>query len=100
MGFTVNTLRDMKKDEIDDMMTNLFHIFRWDLLVGERYSRKPLSGRSGVTSKWRISGGATSSPATAPTPWMLSIKKVFTIILQISTLISLTAVSLCSWIRI
>nr|GMD66397.1 LEAFY [Ipomoea batatas] len=76
MGFTVNTLRDMKKDEIDDMMTNLFHIFRWDLLVGERYGRKPLSGRSGVTSKWRISGGATSSPATAPTPWMLSIKKI------------------------
>nr|GMD10617.1 LEAFY-like protein [Ipomoea batatas] len=40
LGFTVNTLLDMKEDEIDDMMTSLSHIFRWDLLVGERYGIK------------------------------------------------------------
>lgn len=40
LGFTVNTLLDMKEDEIDDMMTSLSHIFRWELLVGERYGIK------------------------------------------------------------
>ncbi|RAL49932.1 hypothetical protein DM860_002223 [Cuscuta australis] len=40
LGFTVNTLLDMKEEEIDDMMTSLSHIFRWELLVGERYGIK------------------------------------------------------------
>ncbi|KAL5979610.1 hypothetical protein ACLOJK_019516 [Asimina triloba] len=40
MGFTVSTLVDMKDEEIDDMMSTLSHIFRWDLLVGERYGVK------------------------------------------------------------
>nr|ASN64472.1 floricaula/leafy-like transcription factor [Monotropa hypopitys] len=40
MGFTVNTLLDMKEDELDDMMNSLSQIFRWDLLVGERYGIK------------------------------------------------------------
>nr|GMD42134.1 leafy [Ipomoea batatas] len=66
---------DMKKDEIDDMITNMFHIFQWDMLVGERYSIKLLSGRSDVNSRWRTCGGATSSPTTAPAPSMLSLKK-------------------------
>ncbi|KAJ1404984.1 Floricaula/Leafy protein, SAM domain [Sesbania bispinosa] len=38
--FTANTLVDMKDEEIDDMMNNLSQIFRWDLLVGERYGIK------------------------------------------------------------
>lgn len=40
LGFTVSTLVDMKDDELDDMMTSLSQIFRWDLLVGERYGIK------------------------------------------------------------
>nr|AKV57239.1 LEAFY [Annona squamosa] len=40
MGFTVSTLVDMKDEEIDDMMSTLSHIFRWELLVGERYGVK------------------------------------------------------------
>ncbi|KAK7282140.1 hypothetical protein RIF29_10713 [Crotalaria pallida] len=40
LGFTVSTLVDMKDDELDDMMNSLSHIFRWDLLVGERYGIK------------------------------------------------------------
>ncbi|KAK3405987.1 hypothetical protein EUGRSUZ_K02192 [Eucalyptus grandis] len=40
MGFTANTLLDMKEEELDDMMNSLSHIFRWDLLVGERYGIK------------------------------------------------------------
>ncbi|KAL1347160.1 hypothetical protein HN51_020662 [Arachis hypogaea] len=40
LGFTVRTLVDMKDDEIDDMMNSLSQIFRWDLLVGERYGVK------------------------------------------------------------
>ncbi|KAI4343541.1 hypothetical protein L6164_010878 [Bauhinia variegata] len=40
LGFTVNTLVDMKDEELDDMMSNLSRIFRWDLLVGERYGIK------------------------------------------------------------
>ncbi|KAL6996826.1 hypothetical protein U1Q18_006955 [Sarracenia purpurea var. burkii] len=40
MGFTVNTLLDMKEEELDDMMNSLSQIFRWDLLVGERYGIK------------------------------------------------------------
>nr|AFJ04412.1 leafy-like protein [Castanea henryi] len=40
LGFTVNTLVDMKDNELDDMMNSLSQIFRWDLLVGERYGIK------------------------------------------------------------
>lgn len=30
----------MKDEELEDMMNSLSHIFRWDLLVGERYGIK------------------------------------------------------------
>ncbi|KAG8638581.1 hypothetical protein MANES_14G044200v8 [Manihot esculenta] len=40
LGFTVSTLLDMKDEEIDEMMNSLSQIFRWDLLVGERYGIK------------------------------------------------------------
>nr|AAY30859.1 FL [Prunus dulcis] len=40
LGFTVNTLLDMRDGELDDMMSSLSQIFRWDLLVGERYGIK------------------------------------------------------------
>ena len=40
LGFTVSTLVNMKDDELDEMMTSLSQIFRWDLLVGERYGIK------------------------------------------------------------
>ncbi|KAK9278744.1 hypothetical protein L1049_028320 [Liquidambar formosana] len=40
LGFTVSTLLDMKDEELDDMMNSLSQIFRWDLLVGERYGIK------------------------------------------------------------
>nr|BAD10950.1 LEAFY protein [Pyrus pyrifolia] len=40
LGFTVNTLLDMNDDELDDMMSSLSQIFRWELIVGERYGIK------------------------------------------------------------
>lgn len=40
LGFTVNTLLDMRDEELDEMMNSLSQIFRWDLLVGERYGIK------------------------------------------------------------
>lgn len=40
LGFTANTLVEMKDEELDYMMSSLSHIFRWDLLVGERYGIK------------------------------------------------------------
>ncbi|KAK4765166.1 hypothetical protein SAY86_026256 [Trapa natans] len=40
LGFTVNTLIDMRDEELDDMMNSLSQIFRWELLVGERYGIK------------------------------------------------------------
>nr|AIP90387.1 LEAFY-like protein [Dimocarpus longan] len=40
LGFTVNTLLDMKDEELDEMMNSLSQIFRWELLVGERYGIK------------------------------------------------------------
>jgi hypothetical protein len=40
LGFTVSTLLDMKEEELDDMMNSLSQIFRWNLLVGERYGIK------------------------------------------------------------
>nr|ABA43520.1 FLORICAULA/LEAFY-like protein 1 isoform b [Buddleja davidii] len=40
LGFTVNTLLDMRDEELDEMMNSLCQIFRWDLLVGERYGIK------------------------------------------------------------
>ena len=40
LGFTVRTLVNMREEELDDMMNSLSHIFRWELLVGERYGIK------------------------------------------------------------
>lgn len=40
LGFTVTTLVNMKDEELDEMMNSLCQIFRWDLLVGERYGIK------------------------------------------------------------
>lgn len=40
LGFTVNTLIDMKEEELEDMMNSVSHIFRWNLMVGERYGIK------------------------------------------------------------
>ncbi|XP_062087080.1 floricaula/leafy homolog [Humulus lupulus] len=40
LGFTVRTLANMRDEELDDMMNSLSHIFRWELLVGERYGIK------------------------------------------------------------
>lgn len=36
----MNTLLGMREEEIEDMMNSLSHIFRWELLVGERYGIK------------------------------------------------------------
>lgn len=40
LGFTVNTLVDMKDEELEEMMNSLSQIFRWELMVGERYGIK------------------------------------------------------------
>ncbi|KAF4384642.1 hypothetical protein F8388_003949 [Cannabis sativa] len=40
LGFTVRTLANMRDEELDDMMNSVQHIFRWELLVGERYGIK------------------------------------------------------------
>nr|BBC44063.1 floricaula/leafy protein [Lilium formosanum x Lilium longiflorum] len=40
LGFTASTLAGMRDEELDDMMATLSHLFRWDLLVGERYGIK------------------------------------------------------------
>ncbi|GLT60301.1 hypothetical protein SLA2020_330730 [Shorea laevis] len=40
LGFTVSTLLGMKEEELDEMMNSVSHIFRWELLVGERYGIK------------------------------------------------------------
>nr|AFR67540.1 LFY [Allium cepa] len=40
LGFTPSTLLGMRDEELDDMMTTLSHLFRWELLVGERYGIK------------------------------------------------------------
>ncbi|XP_010523420.1 PREDICTED: protein LEAFY-like [Tarenaya hassleriana] len=40
LGFTASTLVGMKEEELDDMMNSLSQIFRWELLVGERYGIK------------------------------------------------------------
>ncbi|XP_039005301.1 floricaula/leafy homolog [Hibiscus syriacus] len=40
LGFTVNTLLGMKEEELDEMMNSVSQIFRWELLVGERYGIK------------------------------------------------------------
>lgn len=40
LGFTASTLVDMKDEELEEMMNSLSHIFRWELLVGERYGIK------------------------------------------------------------
>nr|AAO73068.1 LEAFY-like protein 1 [Idahoa scapigera] len=40
LGFTASTLLGMKDEELEDMMNSLSHIFRCELLVGERYGIK------------------------------------------------------------
>ncbi|KAG6479724.1 floricaula/leafy homolog [Zingiber officinale] len=40
LGFTASTLVGMTEAEVDDMMATLAHLFRWDLLLGERYGIK------------------------------------------------------------
>nr|BAN62610.1 LEAFY [Tricyrtis formosana] len=40
LGFTASTLAGMRDEELDDMMATLSHLYRWDLLVGERYGIK------------------------------------------------------------
>nr|AEH43351.1 LFY [Arabis alpina]AEH43354.1 LFY [Arabis alpina] len=40
LGFTASTLVDMRDEELEEMMNSLSHIFRWELLVGERYGIK------------------------------------------------------------
>ncbi|MQL77142.1 hypothetical protein Taro_009549 [Colocasia esculenta] len=40
LGFTASTLAAMREEELDDMMAALCHVFRWELLVGERYGIK------------------------------------------------------------
>ncbi|CAN0906087.1 Protein UNIFOLIATA [Linum grandiflorum] len=40
LGFTMSTLLEMKEDEIEEMLNNLSHIFRWELFVGERFGVK------------------------------------------------------------
>ncbi|CAA7394068.1 unnamed protein product [Spirodela intermedia] len=40
LGFTVSTLAAMREEELEDMMAALCHVFRWELLVGERYGIK------------------------------------------------------------
>ncbi|KAJ4728897.1 LEAFY-like protein [Melia azedarach] len=40
LGFTVNTLLDMRDEELDEMINSLGQVFRWELLVGERFGIK------------------------------------------------------------
>nr|AAS00458.1 floral meristem identity protein [Hyacinthus orientalis] len=40
LGFTASTLVGMRDEELDHMMSTVAHLFRWDLLVGERYGIK------------------------------------------------------------
>ena len=40
LGFTVSTLLGMKEEELDEMMNSVSQIFRWELLVGERFGIK------------------------------------------------------------
>ncbi|KAK8710990.1 hypothetical protein V6N13_146297 [Hibiscus sabdariffa] len=40
LGFTVNTLLDMKEEELDEMMMSVSQIFMWELLIGEMYGIK------------------------------------------------------------
>lgn len=40
LGFTVSTLVGMKEEELEDMMNTVSQVFRWELLVGERYGIK------------------------------------------------------------
>lgn len=40
LGFTASTLVGMRDEELDDMMSALSHLFRWDLLLAERYGIK------------------------------------------------------------
>ncbi|KAK8497418.1 hypothetical protein V6N13_000208 [Hibiscus sabdariffa] len=40
LGFTVSTLLGMKDEELDEMMNSVSQLYRWELLVGERYGIK------------------------------------------------------------
>ncbi|KAK1289010.1 Floricaula protein [Acorus calamus] len=40
LGFTASTLVGMRDEELDEMMSTMSQIFRWELLVGERYGIK------------------------------------------------------------
>ncbi|XP_078171546.1 floral meristem identity control protein LEAFY isoform X1 [Carex rostrata] len=40
LGFTSSTLIGMTDGELDEMMATLAHVFRWDLMLGERYGLK------------------------------------------------------------
>ncbi|KAI3887866.1 hypothetical protein MKW92_015655 [Papaver armeniacum] len=40
LGFTVKTLLEMRDEDLDEMMNNVSLIYRWELLVGERYGIK------------------------------------------------------------
>ena len=37
LGFTASTLLGMTERELDDMMAALAGLFRWDVLLGERF---------------------------------------------------------------
>ncbi|CAA6657938.1 unnamed protein product [Spirodela intermedia] len=39
-AYGVSTLAAMREEELEDMMAALCHVFRWELLVGERYGIK------------------------------------------------------------
>ncbi|KAJ3671804.1 hypothetical protein LUZ60_007883 [Juncus effusus] len=40
LGFTSSTLIGMTDGELDEMIATLAHVFRWDLMLGERYGLK------------------------------------------------------------
>nr|ALO75821.1 floricaula/leafy [Triadica sebifera] len=69
LGFTVNTLLDMKDEELDEMMNSLSQIFRWDLLVGERYGikaavraeRRRLEEEDSARRRQMVSGDTTNA---------------------------------------
>lgn len=40
LGFTASTLVGMTEGEVEEVLSALAHLFRWDLLLGERYGIK------------------------------------------------------------
>ncbi|GAV81742.1 FLO_LFY domain-containing protein [Cephalotus follicularis] len=72
LGFTVNTLLDMKDDELEEMMNSLSQIFRWELLVGERYGIKAAVraerrrlDEEDLRRRHLLSGDTTTNPVDA-----------------------------------